>query len=154
MGAQHELGSVDSNLKQSYTQSTGAYSSGSTSQLRVGGAGHLMNVFKKLQENSLYWRYRFVTRRYLAVKRWWRELRQPRGRSRMVRVVPRGMAANSPYSRGNVGVNATRGITFVVLLAAAWTALLESPLGQSGFPVGLLQIAALVLLVYLFVRFW
>ncbi len=50
---------------------------------------------KKLQENSMYWRYRFFTRRQLAVRRWWRELRQSRLRPRDIER-KRNCALDSP----------------------------------------------------------
>jgi hypothetical protein len=116
-----------------------------------------MSLFKKLQENSLYWRYRFITSRYLRMKRWWRELRRPGPKARVVRSVPRGMASFDPYGSGRRAVsvvNGRRGVAFVVLAAALWTAVGYSALANSTFPVELVQFASLGLLVYVFVRFW
>jgi hypothetical protein len=64
------------------------------------------------------------------------------------------MSSFNPYSRAGVGVNMARGVVFVVVLAAIWTAVIHSPIGGSAFPVGLLQLAALGVLIYLFARFW
>ncbi len=116
-----------------------------------------MDLFKKLQENSLYWRYRFITRRYLAIKRWWRELRQPRGRVRVMRPTPRGMSSYDPYSyrrSSGGGVNAARGISFVVVVAALWTVLTFTTVRFGGLPIGFVQIAAMLLVAYAFMRFW
>jgi|GEM_PF-1585965 hypothetical protein len=113
-----------------------------------------MRLFKKLQENSLYWRYRFITSRYLRLKSWWRGLRQ-RGRTvQVMRPAPRGMASYDPYRgggrRNTSGVNTARGVSFVVVAAAAWTAIGYSGLSSSA----LLQLASLALLAYSFVRYW
>jgi hypothetical protein len=116
-----------------------------------------VDLFKKLQENSLYWRYRFITRRYLAVKRWWRELRQPRQRVRMMRPAPRGMASYDPYGfrrSATGGVNAVRGVSFVVIVAVVWTLLTFTTLSFGGLPIGFVQIGLLLLIAYAFMRFW
>ncbi len=116
-----------------------------------------MGLFKKLQENSLYWRYRFITRRYLAVRRWWRELRQPRQRPRGVRPAARGMASYDPYGfrrASTGGVNATRGVSFVVVVAALWTVLTYSTVSLGGLPTGFVQIAGLLLVAFLYIRYW
>ena len=116
-----------------------------------------MDLFKKLQENSLYWRYRFITRRYLAVKRWWRELRQPRQRVTVMRPAPRGMSSYDPYGfrrAATGGVNAARGISFVVLVAALWTVLSYTTISFGGLPIGFVQIAALLAVAFAFIRFW
>jgi hypothetical protein len=120
-----------------------------------------MSLFKKLQENSLYWRYRFITRRYLELKRRWRELRHPNGRARL-RVVPptpRGMAAFDPYRqspgrRTAAGASTVRGLAFVGLVGLAWTALAHTPLVGGGFPIVTLQLAMLVAAAALFIRYW
>lgn len=108
-----------------------------------------MRIFKKLQENSLYWRYRFITRRWLALKRWWRERRAPR--PRVVTVRYRGMSGLDPY-RGSGASNA-RGAVFVLILASVWTAMTMAAVAET-FALGLLRIVVLVALTYLFVRFW
>ena len=119
-----------------------------------------MGLFKKLQENSLYWRYRFITRRFLAVKRWWRELRQPRQmrqRAKVVRPIPRGVSSYDPYGfrrSGGSGVNAVRGISFVVVVAALWTVMTYTTISFGGLPIGIVQIAAALLVAYLYMRFW
>ena len=116
-----------------------------------------MDLFKKLQENSLYWRYRFITRRYLAIRRWWRELRQPRQRARVDAPVPRGMSSYDPYGfrrASTGGVNAARGISFVVLVAGMWTVLSFSTLSLGGLPIGFVQIAVLFIVAFVFMRFW
>jgi hypothetical protein len=116
-----------------------------------------MAPFKKLQENSMYWRYRYFTRRQLAVKRWWRELRRPRVRSQArPRVMPmrgRGMAAANPFVRVD-RVDVRRGAAFVVALAAVWTALDLSTLSQASLLIGLVRIATLAAVAFLFSRFW
>jgi hypothetical protein len=118
---------------------------------------------KKLQENSMYWRYRFFTRRQLAVRRWWRELRQTRLRPRDLRqaqlrnrfapVRGRGMAAVNPYARTG-GVDSRRGIAFVVAIAAVWTAMDLTSLSQTGLLIGLARIATLAAVAFVFSRFW
>jgi hypothetical protein len=114
-----------------------------------------MGLFKKLQENSMYWRYRYVTRRSLAVKRWWRELRQRRtGGIQTLRVRPRGTAAYNPYARAISSGHTTRGIAFVLALAVIWTALSVSTLPQDGILMGILHVGTLAGLTYLFVRYW
>lgn len=116
-----------------------------------------MDLFKKLQENSLYWRYRFITRRYLAIKRRWRELRQPRQRVRVVRPAARGMSSYDPYGFRRAttgGVNATRGMSFVVLIAALWTFLSFTTLRFAGLPIGFVQVAVLILVAVAYTRFW
>jgi hypothetical protein len=113
-----------------------------------------MGLFKKLQENSMYWRYRYVTRRSLAVRRWWRELRQGRARGiQTIRMRPRATAAYNPYARAISG-HTTRGIAFVLALAAIWTALSISTLPQDGILMGILHVGTLAGLAYLFVRYW
>jgi hypothetical protein len=116
-----------------------------------------MDLFRKLQENSLYWRYRFITRRYLAVKRWWRELRQPRQRIRVMRPTPRGMASFDPYGlrrQASGGVNAVRGMSFVVVIALAWTVLSFATFSVLGLPMGFVQVAVLLIVAYVYTRFW
>ena len=112
-----------------------------------------MGLFRKLQENSLYWRYRFITRRYLAFRRWWRELRQPKNRANTLRAQPRGTASFNPYLR-SARVNVTRGVAFVVVVAAAWTLIAHSALGSGTVPVLLPQALALAIVAYAFIRFW
>ncbi len=112
-----------------------------------------MSLFKKLQENSMYWRYRFVTRRWLALKRWWRELRQPKQRTNVVRVRYRGVASSSAFTRMG-GVDVTRGAAFVLALAAVWTALDLSSISQDGLVIGVLRVVTLSAIAYLFARFW
>jgi hypothetical protein len=112
-----------------------------------------MGLFKKLQENSLYWRYRFITRRYLAMRRWWRELRQRGARGGATRVQPRATASYNPYAR-SVRVNYARGAAFVILVAAAWTLITHSGLSTSGIPLILPQALVLVAIAYAFIRFW
>lgn len=111
-----------------------------------------MALFKKMQENSLYWRYRFLTRRWLAARRWWREVRQSR-RPRVMPARPRGTAAYNPYAR-TAGSNARRGIAFVVAMAIVWTALDLTTLSQGSLEIGLVRIATLSGVAYLFARFW
>jgi hypothetical protein len=112
-----------------------------------------MGLFKKLQENSLYWRYRFITRRYLALRRWWRELRQRGTRGKVTRVQPRGTASFNPYAR-SLRVNYARGATFVLVVAAAWTLIAHSGLASSGFPLILPEALVLVVVAYAFIRYW
>ncbi len=112
-----------------------------------------MALFKKLQENSLYWRYRFVTKRWLAAKRWWREVRQPRQQPRVTPFRGRGTAAYSPYTRA-VTSDARRGVAFVLAMAAVWTALDLTTLSQGSLLIGLVRIATLSAVAYLFSRFW
>lgn len=109
-----------------------------------------MQMFKKLQENSLYWRYRFITRRWLALKRWWRERRSPRPTITHVRF--RGMAAFNPYARA--GVDTRRGIAFVVVLAAALTALQMTAGSLTGLAFGAVFVLVVVAVTYAFTRFW
>ncbi len=102
----------------------------------------------------MYWRYRYITRRSLAVKRWWRELRQGRGGGvRTIRVRPRASAAYNPYARA-IGSDTTRGLAFVLALAAIWTALSVSTLPQDGLLMGVVRVATLVGVTTLFVRYW
>ena len=113
-----------------------------------------MRMFKKLQENSLYWRYRFITRRWLGMKRWWRERRSPRpypvGSMRM-----RAMAAASPYTRNaRAAFDARRGVAFVLVLAAALTALQRAVPSTAGLAFGVLFLAVVLAVTYLFARFW
>ncbi|MGH2409593.1 MAG: hypothetical protein ACRDGS_04390 [Chloroflexota bacterium] len=115
-----------------------------------------MPLFKKLQENSLYWRYRFLTKRWLAARRWWREVRQPRGQGRVTTLRGRGMrgmAAANPYAR-SAGADARRGAAFVLAMAAVWTALDLTTLSQGSLLIGLVRIATLSLVAVLFSRFW
>jgi len=109
-----------------------------------------MRMLKKLQENWIYWRFRYFTRRWLAVKGWWRQRRQPR--SNVVRVRYRGVA-NTSGSRGGM-TDPTRGVAFLLSLAAVWTALAVLALTHGGASFDLMRIGSLVLLVYLFTRFW
>ena len=108
---------------------------------------------KKLQENSMYWRYRFLTRRQLALRRWWRELRQSRLRPRVAPIRGRGMAAVNPYARAG-RIDARRGVAFVLVLAAVWTALDLTALNQTSLLIGLVRIAMLAAAAFLFSRFW
>ena len=118
---------------------------------------------KKLQENSMYWRYRFFTRRQLAVRRWWRELRQSRLRPRAFRqaqpgtrfapVRGRGMAAVNPYARSG-RIDSRRGIAFVVAIAAGWTAMDLTSLNQASLLIGLARILTLAAVAFAFSRFW
>jgi len=111
----------------------------------------------------MYWRYRFFTRRQLAVRRWWRELRQSRLRPRdfrqaqlRTRFAPargRGMAAVNPYARTS-GIDSRRGIAFVVAIAAVWTAMDLTSLNQAGLLIGLARIATLAAVAFVFSRFW
>jgi len=112
-----------------------------------------MALFKKMQENSLYWRYRFVTKRVMAVRRWWREVRQPRAWTRVTPIRGRGMAASSPYT-GAAGANARRGMAFVLAMAAVWTALDLTTLSQGSLLIGLIRIGALSAVAFLFSRYW
>lgn len=110
-----------------------------------------MQMFKKLQENSLYWRYRFITRRWLAMKRWWRERRSPRATIATVRY--RGMSSFTPYTRGGMGRR--RGIAFVLILAAALTALQIATAGAlTGLAYGVVFVLVVVAITYAFARFW
>jgi len=111
-----------------------------------------MRIFKKLQENSLYWRYRFISRRWLAMKRWWRELRQPKVMRPQVRY--RGAAMRTPANTRSSTVNRQRGITFVVVLTAAWTALAVAFYPHETLITGLARILVLAGVVYAFTRFW
>jgi hypothetical protein len=113
-----------------------------------------MRLFKKLQENSLYWQFRYFTRPKLAVKRWWRERRQPRTTTVGVRY--RGVAASTPYRPGRMGgmTDRRRGLVFVLSLAVVWTAISKAVYPHDNLAVGLLRIAFLAGLVYLFDRFW
>lgn len=108
-------------------------------------------MFKKLQENWLYWRFRFITRRWLEMKRWWREVRMPRaysgGGTRF-----RGMAAINPYAR--TGIDARRGIAYIVVLAAALTALQQVAPSSQGLSFGMLFVAVVVAITFAFARFW
>jgi hypothetical protein len=112
-----------------------------------------VGLFKKLQENSLYWRYRFITRRYLEVRRWWRTRGQVR---RVPQTTPRfrGTAAYNPYARGAGIRDNWRGVAFLAIVAAAWTALSVSSLPQDTLLMGVLRIASLAAITYAFVRFW
>jgi len=112
-----------------------------------------MPLFKKLQENSLYWRYRFLTKRWLAARRWWREVRQPRGQGRVTPIRSRGTAAFTPYT-GAARTDARRGAAFVLAMAAVWTALDLTTLSQGSLLIGLVRIATLSLVAVLFSRFW
>ena len=112
-----------------------------------------MALFKKLQENSLYWRFRFITRRWLALRRWWREVRLPRRQPRVTPIRGRGMAAVNPYARA-AGSDVRRGGAFVVAMAAVWTALDLTALSQGSLLIGLVRIATLTAVAYLFSRFW
>jgi hypothetical protein len=128
------------------------------SSLRSSTEGQrIMAPFKKLQENSMYWRYRYFTRRQLAVKRWWRELRRPRvrlqARPRVMPMRGRGMAAANPFVRAD-RVDVRRGAAFVLALAAVWTALDLSTLSQASLLIGLVRIATLAAVAFLFSRFW
>src|SRR5579872_5515879 len=113
-----------------------------------------MKLFKKLKENSLYWQFRYFTRPKLAVKRWWRERRQPR--VNVVGVRYRGIAASTPYQRGRMGgiIDRRRGLVFVCALAALWTAVSVLVFPHDNLAIGLLRIALLAGLVYLFDRTW
>jgi hypothetical protein len=118
---------------------------------------------KKLQENSMYWRYRFFTRRQLAMRRWWRELRQSRlrprdfrqarMRSRFTSVPGRGMAAANPYARAG-RIDSRRGIAFVLVIAAVWTAMDLTALNQTGLLIGVARIITLAGVAFAFSRFW
>ena len=111
----------------------------------------------------MYWRYRFLTRRQLALRRWWRELRQTRLRPRDLRqarlrsqfapVRGRGIAAANPYARAG-GIDSRRGIAFVVAMAAVWTALDLTALNQAGLLIGLARIVTLAAVAFVFSRFW
>lgn len=107
-------------------------------------------MFKKLQENSLYWRYRFVTRRWLAMRRWWRERQSPRSAITAVRY--RGVAAGSTYLRG--GLDRRRGIIYILGLAAALTALQLFTNAHPAAPSGLLVLAVVALMTFAFARYW
>lgn len=113
-----------------------------------------MRMLKKLQENWVYWRFRYFTRRWLAVKGWWRQRRQPRTNlaRNVVRVRYRGVANNSGV-RGGLN-DPTRGLAFVLSLAVVWTALAVLALSHDGALLNLIRIASLLLLVALFSRFW
>ena len=113
-----------------------------------------MAFFKKLQENSLYWRYRFISRRYLAIKRWWRELRSPRPRTIKAANRFRGMAAANPYGRGAGLGDSRRGMLFVLALVAAWTALSLLTVHVPSLLLLVLRVGSLALITYCFVRFW
>jgi hypothetical protein len=106
-----------------------------------------MNPFKKLQENSLYWRYRFITRRWLAAKRWTRSLRRPQ----MRQVRHRGNVVWVPGSYGSTWRG--RGFLFVVVTAAALT-VVQTVLGTrlTGLSLSILEVAIVAALVYAFTR--
>lgn len=112
-----------------------------------------VGLFKKLQENRLYWQYRFITRRYLELRRWWRTRGTPVRRGPQTARF-RGTAAFNPYARGAGIANVRRGAVFLVLVAAAWTILSLSSLPQGTLLIGLLRIGALSAITYAFVRFW
>jgi hypothetical protein len=110
-----------------------------------------MQMFKKLQENSLYWRYRFITRRWLAMRRWWRERRSPHATITSVRY--RGMSSYNPYVRSSM--DRRRGIAFVVVLAAALTALQTvASSSLAGLAYGVVFVLVVVAITYAFARFW
>ncbi len=111
------------------------------------GERHGMRPFKKLQENSLYWRYRFITRRWLAVKRWSRGVRQPSLRQ----VRHRGAPILVPQARATSVLG--RGMAFLLATALALTvvqALLAGRVG--GLGMSLLQLAIIVGMIYVFAR--
>ncbi|GAC1433360.1 MAG: hypothetical protein NVSMB65_07170 [Chloroflexota bacterium] len=106
-----------------------------------------MKPFKKLQENSLYWRYKFITRHWLALKRRARGLRHPAVRP----VGHRGSIlwvsqASSATWRG-------RALGFVLSAAVALT-VVQMALGPhvSGLGMSLLKIVVVAALVYAFTR--
>ena len=112
----------------------------------------VMRMFKKLQENSLYWRYRFIiTRRWLALKRWNRERRQPRA-YQINRVRYRAVASANPFTRS--GFDSRRGIAFVLILAAVLTLLQTTLTSLQGLSFGLVFLAVVIGLTYIFARFW
>jgi hypothetical protein len=106
-----------------------------------------MNSFKKLQQNSMYWRYRFITRRWLALKRWTRSWRQPSLRQ----VRHRGNTLWVPDSR--VATWRGRGVAFVLTTAVVLTAL-QLVVGSRivGLGMTLLELALVAALVYAFTR--
>ena len=108
-------------------------------------------MFKKLQENAMYWRFRFFTRRWLEIKRRWRERRSPRAVITGVRA--RGMAGYNPYARSG-GIDTRRGVAFVLILAAALTALQIAAGTLTGLSFGVLFLLVVVAITYLFTRFW
>ena len=107
-------------------------------------------MFKKLQENWLYWKFRFITRRWLEMKRFWRERRAPRAYP-MSAARFRGLSSVNPYVRG--GQRATRGIAYVLVLSAALTALQEAVKSQ-GLSFGVLFLLIVLAVTYVFARFW
>jgi hypothetical protein len=107
-------------------------------------------MFKKLQENWLYWRFRFVTRRWVELKRWWRERRAPR--PRVVTGPYRGMARGNPYVSS--ATSNRRGVAFVLALTAALTALQVALGSLTGVSFGVLFVIVVVAMTYLFARFW
>lgn len=106
-----------------------------------------MNPFKKLQENSLYWRYRFITRRWLAAKRWIRSWHKPQ----MRQVRHRGNMVWVPGSYNSTGRR--RGFLFVAVTAAVLTAV-QTVLGDrlAGLGMSVLEVAIVIALVYAFTR--
>ena len=111
-------------------------------------------MFKKLRENSMYWQFRYVTRPRLAIKRWWRERRSGVQRVKFSSVRYRGVADYPAYGRPIGFANPRRGVAFVLVLAAIYTALSLSVGSNGGLSFAVLQIAILVGLAYLFARFW
>jgi hypothetical protein len=106
-----------------------------------------MNPLKKLQENSMYWQYRFITRRWLAVKRWTRSWRQPSLRQ----VRHRGSSIWVPQSQ--VATWRSRGIAFVLTTAVVLT-VIQLAVGSRlvGLGMSLLEVAIVAVLVYAFTR--
>jgi hypothetical protein len=64
------------------------------------------------------------------------------------------MAAANPYARTRIGSDLRRGFAFVLVLAAALTALQAATTTSGGLSFGILFLAVVVGLTYLFVRFW
>jgi len=63
------------------------------------------------------------------------------------------MAAANPYVRAD-RVDARRGAAFVLALAVVWTALDLTLLTQTSLLIGLVRIATLTAVAFLFSRFW
>lgn len=108
-------------------------------------------MLKKLQENSLYWRYRFITRRWLAIKRTVRSWQKPSyGASAAMRgpMRPRGAAVTAPrYLRDY------RGPIFVGTLALTLTMVqLVLASVMPGSLYGLVVVALIALSIYGFTR--